>query len=268
MLLTALRQGTTAVRRAGWPAYAVALLAALPDLVPTTEDSAPITVALAPIVGLVRTVLFLGLIRVLAAHRDEPVPPPPAVDASGVRVVSSSVVEPAGEDDRRVRFALRRAAMLGRPALRLFALSLLGAFGAFALWALLCAAAGLEIKDVGSRDPVAVVPLTLLTALLFSFIALADQRVALEGDARVLLAAAHSVRIAGVAFAAVFGLVLLASSPSAVGSLLPHDVGALPWQLLRIVGGAWVQLVALAALNEVYLAGPRADLVVDAARSA
>lgn len=266
MLFTAVRQGATAVRRAGWPAYAVALLAALPDLIPTTEDSAPITVALAPVVGLIRTVLFLGLIRVLAAHRDEPVPPPPAVDATGVRVVSSSVVAPVGEDDRQVRFALRRAMALGRPALRLFAISLLGALGAFALWAALCAAVGLEISDVGSRDPVAVVPLTLLTALLLSFIALADQRVALEGDPRVLLAAAHSVRIAGVAFAAVFTLVLVANTPSAVGSLLPHDVDALPWQGLRIVVGAWVQLLAVAALNEVYVAGPRADLVVDAAR--
>ena len=266
MLITAVRQGAGAVRRACWPAYAVALVAALPDLVPTSDDAAPITVALAPVVGLIRTVLFLGLIRLLAANRHEPVPPPPAVDATGVRVVSASVVEPVGDADRSVRFAMRRAMMLGRPALRLFALSLLGALGAFALWAALCSAAGLEIRDIGSRDPVAVVPLTLLTALLLSFVALADQRVALEGDPRVLLAAAHSTRIAGVAFAAVYTLVLVANAPSAVGSLLPHDVDALPWQGLRIVLGAWVQLLAVASLNEVYVAGPRADLVVDAAR--
>ncbi|HVE98723.1 MAG TPA: hypothetical protein VNA12_06035, partial [Mycobacteriales bacterium] len=91
--------------------------------------------------------------------------------------------------------------------------------------------------------------------------------VALEGDPRVLLAAAHATRIAGVAFGAVFALTLLATAPGAVGALLPHGTDGLPLQLVRVVVGAGVQLLAVAALTEVYVMGPRADLLVDTPRA-
>jgi len=266
VLLPALRSGASAVRRAGWPAYAVALLAGLPDLIPSSALSAPVEVALFPVVGLARTILFLGLIRVLAAHRAEPVPPPPAVDASGVRTVTQSVVPPVGDEDRRLAIAMRRAALLGRPALRLFAITLLGSTSAALIALGLLGANGLDIEDIGSREPIAVLPVALLSALLLSFVAMADQRVALEGDPRVLLAAAHSVRIAMAAYASVYFLVLLAVSPGTVGALLPAGVDGLGYQVPRIVVGALVQLLVLGALNEVYVRGPRADLVVDAAR--
>jgi hypothetical protein len=266
VLLTALRDGASAVRRAGWPAYAVALLCALPDLMPSTGAAAPVEVALFPIVGLIRTVVFLALIRVLGAHRTEPVPPPPAVDASGIRTVSLSIAPQTGEGDRRLRPALRSAVLLSRPALRLFGLSLLGTTAAIVIWVVIVSGSGLELDDIGSRDPVGVVPIALLSALLLSFVALADQRVALEGDPRVLLAAAHSVRIASVSFAAVYALVLLASAPGVAGALLPQGVDGLPWQLTRITLGAGLQLLVLAALNEIYLAGPRADVLVDTGR--
>ncbi len=266
MLLTALRRGAFAVRRAGWPAYLVALLCALPDLVPSFESAAPVEVALFPVVGLIRTVVFLALIRVLGAHRAEPVPPPPAVDASGIRTVAVSVAPTVGEDDRRLRVALRSALQMSRPALRLFGLSLLGTTAAIVIWVVIISGSGLELDDIGSRDPVGVVPIALLSALLLSFVAVADQRVGLEGDPRVLLAAAHSVRIASVSFAAIYALVLLASTPGVAGALLPQGVDGLPWQLTRIVLGAALQLVVLGALNEIYIAGPRADVLVDTGR--
>lgn len=266
MLVPAVRRGASAVRRAGWPAYAVALVVGLPDLLPSSALAAPVEVAVFPVVGLLRTIAFLGLIRLLGANRDSPVPPPPAVDATGVRVVIKSVIPPVAEDDRSVRLAMQRAARLGRPALRLFALSLLAGAAAVAVWAGLVGASGIDLDEVGSRDAVGVVPIALLSALLLSFIAVADQRVALEGDPRVLLAAAHSVRIAGVTFAAIYALVLLAIAPGAIGALLPHGIDGLPWQVLRMVVGAGIQLVVLAALTEVYLAGPRADLLVDTPR--
>ncbi|HVE99445.1 MAG TPA: hypothetical protein VNA12_09725, partial [Mycobacteriales bacterium] len=177
MLLTALRRGASAVRRAGLPTALLALAAALPDLLPTAGVSDGAQVALFPVVGLLRTILVLAIIRLLAAHRAEPVPPPPAVDASGVRVVHASVVPPVGPADRAAGAALRNAARLGRAALRLFGLSLLATVTAAALTFGLLSARGTEVAELGSRDPLAIVPHALISALLVAFIALADQRV-------------------------------------------------------------------------------------------
>jgi len=263
MLLTAMRRGAVAVRRAGWSTAALVLLAALPDLIPTSGLAEGVQVLLFPVVGLLRTVVFLAIIRLLGAHRPEPVPPPPTVGDSGVRVVQMSVVAPVSDADRSVSIAIRHALLLGRPALRLFGLSLLATLAAAALAFGLVVANGTDATELDSRDPLLVVPPALLIALLLTFVAVADQRVALEGDPRVLLAAAHSVRIAGVAFGSVFGLVLLAAAAGTIGSLLPYGVDGLPYQLPRVVIGAVIQLYVVAALNEVYLAGPRADLQVE-----
>ncbi len=263
MLLTALRQGAVVVRRAGWPTAGLVLLAALPDLIPTSGLPEGLQVLVFPVVGVLRTVLFLAVIRLLGAHRPEPVPPPPAIGDSGVRVVLHSVVAPVGDADRSVAIALRCAVALRRPALRLFGLSLLATLAAAALAFGLVVANGADASELDSRDPLLVVPPALLIALLIAFVAVADQRVALEGDPRVLLAAAHSVRIAGSSFGTVFGLILLSSASGTVGSLLPYGVDGLPYQLPRMVIGAVVQLYVVAALNEVYVAGPRADLLVD-----
>lgn len=268
MLIEALRRGTAVVRRAGLPTALLALVAALPDLLPTADLPDTVQVGVFPVVGLLRTVLFLTVIRLLGAHRPEPVPPPPAVDASGVRTVTLSVVAPVGDDDGAVRVALRNAARLSRPALRLFGLSLLATIAAAALTLGLLAGSGTDAAELGSRDPVVVVPHALISALLIAFVVLADHRVALEGDPRVLLAAAHSVGIAGASFGTVFALTVLATVPGAAGALLPHGVDALPVQGARVLVGALIQLVVLAALNEVFVRGPRADLVVDAATRA
>ncbi|HVE63164.1 MAG TPA: hypothetical protein VNB94_05125 [Mycobacteriales bacterium] len=263
MLLTALRSGALAVRRAGWPTAGLVLVAALPDFIPTSGLPESLQVLLFPISGVLRTVLFLAVIRLLGAHRPEPVPPPPAVGDSGLRVVQRSIVTPVTEADRGVSVALRHAAALGRPALRLFGLSLLATLVAAALAFGLLVANGADASNLDSRDPLLVVPPALLIALLVAFVAVADQRVALEGDPRVLLAAAHSARIAGAAFGTVFGLVLIGAAPGTIGALLPYGVDGLIFQVPRVVLGAVVQLYVVAALNEVYLAGPRADLLVD-----
>ena len=263
-MLSALRGGADAVRRAGAPTALLALLAAAPDLLPTSGLNENVQLGIFPVVGLVRTILVLALIRSLAAHRADPIGPPPAVDASGVRVVSLSVVEPVGDPDRDVRIALRNAARLARPALRLFGLSLLATLAAAVVTFGMLSAGDTDVAELSSRAAVAVVPHGLISALLITFVALADQRVALEGDPRVLLAAAHAARIAGAMFGTVYGLTLLAAAPGVVGALLPHGVDGLPLQLVRVVVGAGIQLLVVAALNEVYVRGPRADIVVDA----
>ncbi len=239
VLAPALRSALRGFRRSGWRGLALALAAS--------------TLALAGNVDWLLLVGFFGqqllgfaLIRHLAAYRDDP---PTSVD----------------EADRDLGRVLRRAATLGWGALRLAAVHLLVAFLAVLTVVLIAQSRGLATEEAVDEVELWVTMLLVLVSALFtSFVVLAEQRIALLRDQRVMLACGEALRIARAEFGPIFGITLLAGAP---GVLLPLAVGTKPSiaaQLGALPLVAVCSLVATAALTHVYLsatspAGDRLD---------
>lgn len=259
MLGTALRQGLRAVRASGARGPALALLSYVPVAASVAVLGGALLVA-----GLVlHVVVLFALTRVLGAVRPDGLPPLPGVDELGRRVAPpprpGPPVTPA---DRSVRVALRRALTLWRPAISVTGLYLLAVVAALLT---VVALSGGRVGDYSATAQlVAVLP---VSSVFTAFVFLAAQRVALEGDPRVLVAAAHSVRIARTAYGPLFLLTIAEPLVAAAGSFaLPGEHP--PAGRVAVVGAvtllvaAAVKVVVTAAANELYVTGPRLDLPV------
>ncbi len=259
MLATAFRLGLRAVRASGWRAPALALLSYVPVALSVSVLGGALLV-----VGLVlHVVVLLALVRLLGAVRPEPLPRPPEVDALGRRVAPPRRPGPPVSDaDRSPRVALRNAWRLWRPAISITGLYLLAELAALLT---VVALSGGRIGDYSaSAQLVAVLP---VSSVFTAFVFLAAQRVGLEGETRVLVAAAHAVRIARTAYGPILLLTLAEPIVAAAGTLaIPEKHPAVT--RVVIVGTATVlvatavKLVVTAVANEVYLSGPRLDLPV------
>lgn len=240
MLTTAFRGGTAAVRRAGWRAALLALVVSALTVLPELFALAALPVVL---------LLNLALIRVLAAHRDTPVPEHVTVD----------------DADRSPRTAVTRVGRMAFPAIRLALVNALLAISIGLLTLLLSGHAGDDLADLTTAEERQfAVGGGLLFALFSTFIAVAPQRIALEGDSRVLIALAHSVRIARAYFGSLLTLGL--AEFAIVG--LPFallDVGW-PGAVAQAIVGTAVSLLLVATATEIYLAGPRLDVPAEFGR--
>lgn len=262
MLRTSVRAGLSAVRAAGWRPFAIAFGGYLPVVAFDALD----WVAGAFPAAIVQMVLLLAVIRVLGAYRPEPIPAPPQVDEQGRRVVVPlKPGPPLSDEDRTLGGALRNALALWLPGLRLMALFVLTVVAG--IFTLLAITAG-GIADADIDIDVTGVALLPVVSLFQAFVALAPHRVALEGDPRVLVAAAHSVRIARVAYGLLLMLSIAEPLASLPGDLIVEDGTALDVRLamasIAVVFGTIFQVVTAAIGNEVYLRGPRLELPVDA----
>ena len=260
MLATAFRNGLATARAAGWRGYALALL----SYVPVAAAEATGNVAVAALTLVVQVVVVFALIRLLGAHRAEPVPPPPEVDEEGRRVLlPPKPGPPLSVLDQRVGGALRNALKLARPAVSMAGLILLAQVAA--VFTIIALSGG---KAVEYSSTVLLLTALPVSALFLTFLLLAPQRIALEGETRVLVATAHSVRIARTAYGALLLLTVLEPAVTSAGSLVVPDKDP-PLGLLAGVGGATVvvaaalQVVTTAMANEIYLTGPRLDLPAD-----
>lgn len=217
------------------------------------------------VVGLVlHVIVLLALARVLGAWRPQPLPPVPEVDEQGRRVMPPPRPgPPTTEADRSPFTALRNAWRLARPAISLTGLYLLAQVGALAT---AMALSGGRLADYSQvTQTAAVLP---VAALFLAFVALSSQRVALEGDPRVLVAAAHSVRIAKtnygllLALTIVEPLVAVGVLVGGVGDDVPRD-RALVVAAAGLVAATVGKVVVTALSNEVFLRGARLDLPLE-----
>lgn len=263
MLRESFRDGLAAVRGAGWRAPALAVLSYAPLV-----GFGAIAGGNLLLVGYVlHVVVLLALVRVLGASRPEPLPPAPQVDEQGRRVMPPPRPGPATTvADRSPVTALRNAGRLFRSSVSLAGLFLLAQVGAAIVAVVL---SGGKIGEYSTTaQAIAVLP---VTALFVAFVTLSAQRVALEGDTRVLVAAAHSVRIARTNYGLLL-LLTIAEPVIAVGILLGAGGEGVPGSRVVAVASVGlllasvVKVVVTAVSNEVYLRGPRLDLPLDAAR--
>ncbi|MDQ1712272.1 MAG: hypothetical protein QOE45_1722 [Frankiaceae bacterium] len=261
MLATAFRDGLGAVRRVWWRAFGVALLSYLPlALLGSVLGGALLSL------GLVLHVLVtFALARLVAAARAEPLPPVPRVDELGRRVEPPrNAGPPLTPEDASPVTALRNAFRLWRPAVRVTGLYLLAGLAAGLT---VVALSGGRFAEYGpNAQLVAVLP---VSAVFTAFVVLAVQRVALEGDTRVLVAAAHSARIARTAYGVLLLLAIAEPAVAVGGSLLvsgdhPPVGRVVAVGLGTLLLAAFVKVLVTAVANEVYARGPRLDLPVDA----
>jgi hypothetical protein len=248
VLFRALRGGAGALRCAGWRALVVALLY-LPG--PPLAYAVTRVPGLAIVVFALHNLATFAVVRLLAAHRPAGLPESPA---HGI----ARGVPPVGTPDRSPGRAAGAALRLARPALRLGLLQLLALVGAFFVLALIAGANAFAGDVPTHRETLILLGGSApLVALVTAFITLAPQRIAIEGDPRVLVAVAHAVRIAGSAYGPLFVLSLaeplLYLGQLAVGGGI---LAAIPFALVNTL----VQLLVIAAGTELYLAGPRLDL--------
>lgn len=263
MLRESVRDGLAAARSAGWRALLLAAVSYVPLVAFGAVAGGNLLV-----VGLVlHVVVMLALVRVLGASRDEGLPALPEVDDQGRRVLPPAKPgPPVTYADRSPLTALRNAWRLGRPAISLTGLYLLAQFGAYVVAMVL---SGGRLTDYSTTvQGAAVLP---VAALFLAFVALATQRVGLEGDPRVIVAAAHSVRIAKTAYGVL--LLLTVIEPLVAVGIAVGGRGEDPptSRLAAVIGvGVLVATVAKVAVtavsNEVYLRGARLDLAVDPTR--
>jgi hypothetical protein len=217
----------------------------------------------------VDNIVTFAVVRVLGAHRD--VPPIPAPSAQPGRLGDRTAAIPVAVEaapvraaravssaDRAPGHALRQAGRLAWPALRLALVQFLALYAAL-LGFLAVSGGRLDITDDLSRGDelmvlAGVIP---LAALCDAFLYVAWQRIALEGDERVLIAVSQSVRIARRNYGTLLVLVL-AESLLQLPVVLSDDHAAMI--TATFVVGSLLRLLVVAAANEVYAAGPRLDV--------
>jgi hypothetical protein len=257
VLRASTRLGLSAIRAAGWRGPLLAVV----GYVPLVGLASVLPGAF--VVGLwLHVVVLVALARVLGAWRPAPLPEVPLTDDEGRRIVLPKKPGPPVTDaDRSPVVALRNAFRLGRPALSLTGLFLLAGFAAGLAAVALSGGRIAEYSD--NVQLAAVLP---MSALFTAFVVLATQRVALEGDPRVLVAAAHSVRISRTNFGVLLLLSVAEPAVAAAGTLaFPGDDVLRPGVAVTLAVAAAVKVLVTAIGNEVYLAGPRLELPVDAA---
>ncbi len=257
MLLRALRAAVTTLRAAGWRAFLLTYAYLVPIAVMLPRPDLVLIIGMA----LLNIVTF-AIIRNLAAIGPSQAPalpePVPVVPEDGLPPVRRPLPGPAGPADRNPRHALRQAARLSRPALRLALIQLTG-YVAVALLFVMVGGDKLVMDErlTHSEQLVLAAGVTPLIGLVQGFLAVAAQRIAIEGDQRVLVAVWHSIRVARTAYGPMFALSLaeplLLVAEIAVGPSVAVSVfAAVAHPLLR--------LFVIAALNQVYAEGPRFDV--------
>jgi hypothetical protein len=237
--------GLAAARGAGWRGVGLASLCVLVG--PALGVVLPDDVAFAAVLvqSLLGVLALVALVRVLAAARPEP---PSGADA-------------VAPDGRSALTALRRAAGLRYGLLRFALLDLVIIVTATLLVLPLAESVLRRADELTNREQFQVtLPITLVAALLQSFVAVVPQRMALRRDPRVMIAIAHSVRVARWQFGALFGLTVLQLVPIvSVSGLDAYDVAAAA-QVTVLAVAVPVQLLCAAWLNEAYLRGPALEL--------
>ena len=267
MLFRAVKDGARVLRSAGWRVLGLAALylVFLPFAV-----LAPATLTYGFLVVLtVDNIVTFAVVRVLGAHRD--VPPIPETQAESEPGAARTAVVPDGGAAARVRDAravssadrapgraLRQAGKLARPALRLAFVQLLALYAAV-LGFVAVSRGRLDLTDdLTRRDELLVLAGVIpLAALCDAFLFLAWQRIALEGDERVLVAVSQSVRIARRQYGTLLVLVLAESLLQIPVALADEHAAMIA---AMFVAGSLVRLLTMAAANEVYAAGPRLDV--------
>jgi hypothetical protein len=275
VLFRAVKDGARVLRSAGWRVLLLAplYLVFLPLAVLAPEAY---TYAFFIVVTFDNIVTF-AVVRVLGAHREAPpIPAPeaetrPAVRTADVPVAvgAAPLVRPVREvssADRAPRHALRQAGKLARPALRLAFVQFLALYAAL-LGFLAVSGGRLDITDdLSLGDELMVLAgIIPLAALVDAFLYLAWQRIALEGDDRVLVAVSQSVRIARKHYGTLLVLVL-AESLLQIPVVLSRDHAAMIAAVFVV--GSLLRLLVMSAANEVYAAGPRLDVPEDFGRRA
>jgi hypothetical protein len=263
VLFRALRAAVTTLRAAGWRAFALAFayLAPIGVLLPRPE--------LLLIIGLtLLNIVTFAVIRHLAAFRPRSFAPPgqgaDEIDADRPPPPPSRP-GPIDASDRRPVQALRHAALLVRPALRLGLVQLCAYAGVAML--LLIAGGDQFVADENMthhEQLILVAGLAPLIGLVLGFIALAAQHIAIEGDTRVVIAVAHSLRIARTSFGAMFALSLAEPALLVAELAVGPSLGT---TLFALVAHPLLRLFVVAALNEVYADGPRFDVPLTPART-
>lgn len=257
MLRESFRDGLAAARHAGWRAPLLAVASYVPLVA-----FASIARGAALVVGFVlHYVLNVALVRVLGASRREPLPPVPQVDEKGRRVLMPPRPgPPTTAADRSPVTAVRNAWRLVRPAVSLTGIYLLALFGAFVVAVVLSGGRFTEYSL--AVQTATVMP---VVALFMAFVSLAPQRVGLEGETRVLVAAAHSVRIAKTSYGVLLlltvvePLITLAVGLAGDGKDVPAGrVAAVV--TVGLLAATAAKVVVTAVSNEVYLRGARLDL--------
>lgn len=259
VLAPAFRAGLRTARVCGWRG----LLLALVSYVPLALSFAVLGGALVFAGLALHVVVLLALVRLLGASRGVPLPPLPQTDENGNRVLAPARPgPPLTGADRSPLVALRHAVALWRPAVAISGLYLLAQVGA--VLTVVALSGGRVVDYSPTAQLIAVLP---ISALFLAFVFLATQRVALEGDPRVLVAAAHSVRIARAAYGPL--LLLTAAEPviAALGAVAmpeehPPVTHVVVVTALTVLVATVVKVVVTAVANELYLAGPRLDLPV------
>lgn len=269
MLFRAVKDGARVLRSAGWRVLGLAALylVFLPFAV-----LAPATLTYGFLVVLtVDNIVTFAVVRVLGAHRDVPPIPAPAPQAESEPGADRTAVVPDGVAAARVRDAravssadrapgraLRQAGKLARPALRLAFVQLLALYAAV-LGFVAVSRGRLDLTDdLTRRDELLVLAGVIpLAALCDAFLFLAWQRIALEGDERVLVAVSQSVRIARRQYGTLLVLVLAESLLQIPVALADEHAAMIA---AMFVAGSLVRLLTMAAANEVYAAGPRLDV--------
>ncbi|MEO6715571.1 MAG: hypothetical protein ABIM89_19390 [Mycobacteriales bacterium] len=267
MLIRVLVQAVRTVRAAGWrpvatgTLYVVALAVVLP---------AP---GLLLFVGMIaHNLVTFALIRQLAASRgisakrDVPTSPQAAAAATPnplspetpLAALALTRPGPVTEHDQDMRRALSSAGQLGRSGMRLAIVQLLEIM--LMVTVLLAVGGERVLPDEQPTQPQLVrlmIGLVPVSALISAFFVLAGQRIAIEGDHRVVLAVGHAIKIARTAYGTVFVLSLL--EPLLVlGLVLAGD----SWgtRIAAAVGLVLLRLLVTGALNEVYAEGPALEL--------
>lgn len=251
MLIRILRDALRTLRRAGWPVAGLAALHLLTVAVVLPEPGLLLFIAAAA-----QNVVTFALVRHLAAHRgiapkaDLPAP----TTRAGKPILAWRRPGPLTDADRSARQALRGAAYLARPAMRL---ALVQIVMVLAMVTVLFAFAGDSLNSGDPPTHAQIVRLLAgavpLAALFAAFIAVAPARIAIEGDHRVVLAAIHSIRIARTSYGPMFVFALVEPLMAFGFTALRDRTVA---QIALIAAYAPLHLVVVAALNEVYAAGP------------
>jgi len=251
VLIRVLRDAIRALRAAGLPAVGLAYLFLVIILVILPEPGLLLFLGVAA-----QFVVTFALVRYLAARRGIPAKQdgPPLMGRNGQPLRIARRPGPVGAADLSARHALRSAGQLARPAMRLALLQLIGALSMVVI-ALSIGGDNLIPSDRPTQAQVlrVMAGLVPVAALLLAFVSLAPQRIAIEGDHRVILAVFASIRIARASYGTLFALSIV--EPLLVlAEVATDDAPAL--QIAAIVVHPLVHLVVVAALNEVYAAGP------------
>lgn len=261
MLIRVLRQAMRTIRSAGWRGLAIASLYVVALAIVLPQPSVLLFVGM-----VAQNIVTFALVRQLAAHRGitAKLDGPPRLTRTGAPATLGLGPGPVSDADKDVRTPLRAAGGLARSAMRL---SMVQLFEVLAIVTLLLMIGGQRVLPDENpthqqivRVLIGVVP---ISALVTAFLTLAAQRIAIEGDPRVIVAVAHAIKIARSAYGTLFVLSLLEPL------LLLAEVAAgdsLPVRIVALVLHPLLRLIVVAACNEVYAEGP--SLVVPEARRA